>query len=116
MSPKFTFVVTLSLLSVAIPIQLQEGEQLVENDLNGSQLNECISVQRSSELGVCFGKEVLNKLNTYDEAETFSLATGISFVRDDKTPRDIGSFLDKDPMDFRYIVISMSHLYSHTYK
>lgn len=104
MSPKFTFVVILSLLSVeVIPIQLQEGEQIVENDVSDSQLNECISIQRSSELGVCFGKEVLNKLNKYDEAEAFSLATGVSFVRDEKTPRDIGSFLDKDPMDFRYI-------------
>lgn len=103
MFPKSTFIIILSLLSVeVIPIQLQEGEQ-IENDVNDSQLNECISIERSSDLGVCFGKEVLNKLNNYDEAETFSLATGISFVRDEKTPRDIGSFLDKDPMDFRYL-------------
>ncbi|KOB56339.1 Osiris 10, partial [Operophtera brumata] len=132
MSPKSSFIVILSLLMVeVIPIQLQEGEQIVENYVNDSQLNECVSIQRSSELGlqegeqivenyvkdsqlnecvsiqrsselgVCFGKEILNKLNKYDEAETFSLASGISFVRDEKTPRDIGSFLDKDPMDFR---------------
>lgn len=106
MSSKSTFIVVLSLLTIeVIPIQLQEGEQIVENYVNDSQLNECASIQRSSELGVCFGKEILNKLNTYDEAETFSLAAGISFVRDEKTPRDIGSFLDKDPMDFRYSLI-----------
>lgn len=103
MSPKSTFILVLSLLSVlseVIPIQLQQGEQ-IDNDVDDSQLNECVSIQRSSELGVCFGKEVLNRLNKYDETESFSLATGISFVRDEKTPRDIGSFLDKDPMDFR---------------
>lgn len=87
---------------IPIQLQLQEGEEFKENVVEDSQLNECISVQRSAELGVCFGKEVLNQLNKYNEADTFSLATGVSFVRDDKTPRDFASFLDKDPMDFRY--------------
>lgn len=105
---KILFPLLIFILSVSFnvrSIQLQEGEQLNENDVENSQLNDCISVQRSSELGVCFGREVLNKLNKYDEADSFSLATGIAFVRDEKTPRDIGSFLDKDPMDFRYFNI-----------
>lgn len=100
-SLNLSLAVLLFLLAEVITIQLQEGEQINENELNDSQLNECISVQRTSALGVCFGKEVLNRLNKYDEAESFSLASGISLVRDEKTPRDIGSFLDKDPMDFR---------------
>lgn len=85
---------------IPIEIELQEGEEIKGNRVDGS-LNDCISARRSTEVGVCFGKEVLNKLNTYDEADAFSLATGVSFVRDEKTPRDIGAFLDKDPMDFR---------------
>lgn len=82
-------------------MNLQEGEEIKENNVDDSQLNQCINVQRSSEVGVCFGKEILNKLNKYDEAESFSLASGVSFVRDEKTPRDFASLLDKDPMDFR---------------
>lgn len=101
---KLSCVLLLILVVEVIPIEieLQEGEEVKDNRVNHSQLNECISVRRSTEVGVCFGKELLNKLNNYDEADSFSLATGVSFVRDEKTPRDIGAFLDKDPMDFRY--------------
>lgn len=103
----FCFVVLLILVIEVIPIEidLQEGEELKANNIDDSQLNECLSVRRSSEVGVCFGKELLHKLNKYDEADSFSLATGVSFIRDEKAPRDIGTFLDKDPMDFRYISI-----------
>lgn len=96
----FSLMLMTSVIEV-IPIQLQGEEELKENNVEDSELNQCISVQRSTEVGVCFGKELLNKLNQYDEAESFSLSTGVSFVRDEKTPRDFGSFLDKDPMDFR---------------
>lgn len=99
-----SLVLSLMLMSTVIeviPIQLQEEEKLKENNVDDSELNQCISVHRSTEVGVCFGKELLNKLNQYDEADSFSLSTGVSFVRDEKTPRDFGSFLDKDPMDFR---------------
>ncbi|XP_049880444.1 uncharacterized protein LOC126376939 [Pectinophora gossypiella] len=111
-STKLAFLITLSLAIEVIPIQLQEGEELKENNVEDSQLNQCINVQRSAEVGVCFGKELLNKLNQYDEADTFSLATGVSFVRDEKTPRDFGNFLDKDPMDFRAIMEDASSLIS----
>jgi hypothetical protein len=86
-----------------IPVQLhlQEGEELKENNVEESQLNECLSVRKGTELGVCFGKEILSKLTKFNEADSFSLATGVSFLRDEKTPRDIEGFLDKDPMDFR---------------
>ncbi|XP_048486660.1 uncharacterized protein LOC105391597 [Plutella xylostella] len=94
------------------PITLQEGEEIKENNIDGSQLNQCLSDRRGVEVGVCFGKELLNKLNRYDEAESFSLATGLELVRDEKTPRDIGSFLDKDPMDFRSIIEDASNLIS----
>lgn len=100
---KFVFVLVSLLVIEVIPIQLQEGEELKENNVEHSELNDCVSVQRSSEVGVCFGKELLNNLNKYDEAESFSLANGVSFVRDEKTPRHFGGFLDKDPMDFRYL-------------
>lgn len=103
-APRLSFVYSLTLmLSVTevIPIQLQQGEELKENNVEDSELNQCINVHRSTEVGVCFGKELLNKLNQYDEAESFNLANGVSFVRDEKTPRDFGSLLDKDPMDFR---------------
>ncbi|XP_050685279.1 uncharacterized protein LOC126979787 [Leptidea sinapis] len=108
---KKVFVLIISIVGV-IPIQLdlQEGETIKENNIDN--LNECLGVQRGVELGVCFGKEVLNKLNDYDEAESFSLANGVAFVRDEKTPRDIGSFLDKDPMDFRAIMEDASNLIS----
>lgn len=100
---KFVFVLVSLLVIEVIPIQLQAGEELKENNVEHSELNDCVSVQRSSEVGVCFGKELLNNLNKYDEAESFSLANGVSFVRDEKTPRHFGGFLDKDPMDFRYL-------------
>lgn len=96
----FILIIFANVLEI-IPIQLQEGEEYKENNLEGSQLNDCLGGAGRSEIGVCFGKELLNRLNDYDETESFSLANGVSFVRDDKTPRDIGSFLDKDPMDFR---------------
>lgn len=101
---RLSLVFSLILMSTVIeviPIQLQEEEELKENNVEDSELNQCINVHRSTEVGACFGKELLNKLNQYDEAESFSLSTGVSFVRDEKTPRDFASFLDKDPMDFR---------------
>lgn len=100
---KLVFLLILLMVLEVLPIQmnLQEGEELKENGVEDSQLNQCISVQRSTDVGVCFGKEILSKLSKYDEAESFSLASGISFVRDEKTPRDFASLLDKDPMDFR---------------
>lgn len=100
-SIKFSILIILAIVVEIIPIQLQEGEEYKVNSIEGSQLNDCLSTSGRSEIGVCFGKELLYKLNDYDETEAFSLATGVTFVRDEKTPRDIGSFLDKDPMDFR---------------
>ncbi|XP_032523671.2 uncharacterized protein LOC116774991 [Danaus plexippus] len=116
MSPKFltklTVVVILSVVVEIIPIQLQEGEDLKGNNIDGSQLNQCLSVSGRSEVGVCFGKELLNTLSAYDETDTFSLATGVSFVRDEKGPRSIGNFLDKDPMDIRSVMEEASSLIS----
>ncbi|KAL0860892.1 hypothetical protein ABMA27_009429 [Loxostege sticticalis] len=111
---KIVFLVTALNVIEVIPIQLnlQEGEEIKENNIEDSQLNQCLSVQRGAEVGVCFGKELLHKLNTFNEADTFSLATGVSFVRDEKTPRDIGSFLEKDPMDFRSMMEDASNLIS----
>ncbi|XP_072935186.1 uncharacterized protein Osi10a isoform X2 [Epargyreus clarus] len=113
-SVKFACFFLLSMIINVIPIQLelQEGEELKGNNVDNSQLNECINGHRNSEVGVCFGKEILNQLNNYEESDTFSLATGVSFVRDEKTPRDISSFLDKDPMDFRSIMEDASNLIS----
>lgn len=96
--------IILSFSKSILPVQLhlQEGEEISENNVENSKLNDCLKSQSGNQdLGVCFGKEILNNLNKYEEADTFSLATGVSFVRDEKTPRDITSFLDKDPMDFR---------------
>ncbi|CAH0401543.1 unnamed protein product [Chilo suppressalis] len=95
-----------------IPIQLQEGEELKQNDIEESQLNECLSVRRGSEVGVCFGKEILHKLTKFNEDDSFSLANGVSFVRDEKTPRDIEGFLDRDPMDFRTMMEDAGNLIS----
>ncbi|KAI5645727.1 hypothetical protein NE865_02394 [Phthorimaea operculella] len=110
--PKFVLILILSLTIEVIPIQLQQGEEIKENNVEDSQLNQCISVRRSTEVGVCFAKELLHKLNQYEESDEFSLANGVSFVRDEKTPRDIASFLDKDPMDFRSIMEDASNLIS----
>ncbi|XP_026323050.1 uncharacterized protein LOC113232513 isoform X3 [Hyposmocoma kahamanoa] len=107
----FSLMLTLLVIEV-IPIQLQDEEELKENNVEDSELNQCISVHRSTEIGSCFGKELLNRLNQYNEAESFSLSTGVSFVRDEKTPRDFGSFLDKDPMDFRSMMEDASNLIS----
>ncbi|XP_052744882.1 urease accessory protein UreE [Bicyclus anynana] len=111
---KFTSLIILSVIVEIIPIQMQmpNGEEYKRNSVDGSQLNDCLSVTERSEMGVCFGKELLNRLNDYDETDSFSLATGVSFVRDEKLPRDIGSFLDKDPMDFRSIIEDASGLIS----
>ncbi|XP_063629848.1 uncharacterized protein LOC134801246 [Cydia splendana] len=111
-SLRLTFVFLVLTLVEVIPIQLQEGEELKENNVENAELNDCVSVQRSTEVGVCFGKEVLKNLDKYDEVESFSLANGISFVRDEKTPRHFGSFLDKDPMDFRSMMEDASNLIS----
>ncbi|XP_059050597.1 uncharacterized protein LOC131845544 [Achroia grisella] len=108
----FLFVSLYIIEVIPIQLELQKGEEYKENVVDDSNLNECISVQRSAELGVCFGKEILNNLNKFNEADTFSLATGVSFVRDEKTPRDIASFLDKDPMDFRSMMEDASNLIS----
>ncbi|XP_053619823.1 uncharacterized protein Osi10a isoform X2 [Plodia interpunctella] len=109
-------VLTFLLISInvlqVIPIQLQQGEELKENVVEDSSLNECISIQRNTEIGFCFGKELLNNLNQFNEQDSFSLATGVSFVRDEKTPRDFASFLDKDPMDFRTMMEDASNLIS----
>lgn len=99
--------ILLLIISISVPIapvqlHLQEGEEISENNVENSKLNDCLKSQSGNQdLGVCFGKEILNNLNKYDEVDSFSLATGVAFVRDEKTPRDIASFLDKDPMDFR---------------
>ncbi|CAH2268234.1 jg22293 [Pararge aegeria aegeria] len=93
-------------------LQIKNGAKFKRSNEEGSQLNECLSVSDRSEVGVCFGKELLNKLNDYDETDSFSLVTGVSFVRDEKLPRDIGNFLDKDPMDFRSIIEDASSLIS----
>lgn len=95
--------IILSVIVEIIPIQFKnpDVERIKRNGIEGSQLNECLSESDRSEMGVCFSKELLNQLNDYDELDSFSLATGVSFVRDEKVTRDIGSFLDKDPMDFR---------------
>lgn len=99
---KFALISTLLIVEVIpIKLSLQEGEELQHNNVEESELNNCITTKRGVDIGVCFGKELLNKLNKYDESESFSLASSVSLVRDDKTPRDLGSFLDKDPMDFR---------------
>ncbi|CAG4964218.1 unnamed protein product [Parnassius apollo] len=113
LSNKSFFLILLSILEV-IPIQidLQEGEEINENNVQVSQLNECLSVKRGAEVGVCFSKELLANLNQYDEADSFSLATGVTFIRDEKTPRNLGNFLDKDPMDFRSIMEDASDLIS----
>ncbi|XP_068625398.1 uncharacterized protein Osi10a [Battus philenor] len=102
------------LISKVTPIQieLQEGEEISENKVRDSQLNDCLSVKRGSEIGVCFGKELLANLNHYDEESSFSLAKGVTFLRDEKTPRDFGKFLDRDPMDFRSIMEDASDLIS----
>ncbi|XP_034837102.1 uncharacterized protein Osi10a [Maniola hyperantus] len=105
-------VIVLSIIVEIIPIQhqLQNGGEVKRNGVEGSALNECLSDR--SEVGVCFGKELLYKLNDYDETDSFSLVTGVSFIRDEKLPRDIGSFLDKDPLDFRSIIEDASGLIS----
>ncbi|XP_026754402.2 uncharacterized protein LOC113514512 [Galleria mellonella] len=108
----FLFISLKIIQVIPIQLELKEGDNYKDNVVDDSQLNECISVQRSAELGVCFGKEILNNLNKFNEADSFSLATGVSFVRDEKTPRDIASFLDKDPMDFRSMMEDASNLIS----
>ncbi|CAG4970433.1 unnamed protein product [Colias eurytheme] len=109
---KLQVVTALILITVleVIPIQLQQGETLEGNNVDNTNLNACLNEERGA--AVCFGKELLHKLNNYDEADSFSLANGVSFVRDEKTPRDISAFLDKDPMDFRSIMEDASNLIS----
>ncbi|XP_022127802.2 uncharacterized protein LOC111002020 [Pieris rapae] len=105
------FVIIILSLTGVMSIQLQEGETIHENNIDNS-LNQCLGDQRVASVGVCFGKELLTKLNNYEETDSFSLANGISFIRDEKTPREIGAFLDKDPMDFRSIMEDASSLIS----
>lgn len=97
---------TLSMMVISSnPIMTENtsSEQSNENKVDGSNFNTCLSTQKSSDLGYCFGKEVLSKLNDFNEADSFSFANGVDFVRDEKTPRDYSSFLDKDPLDFRLV-------------
>ncbi|XP_045780277.1 uncharacterized protein LOC123877518 [Maniola jurtina] len=106
--------IVLSVIVGIIPIQhqLRNDGDIKRNGVEGSPLNECLSAPDRVEVGVCFGKELLYKLNDYDETDSFSLTTGVTFIRDEKLPRDIGSFLDKDPLDFRSIIEDASGLIS----
>ncbi|XP_013165457.1 PREDICTED: uncharacterized protein LOC106116242 [Papilio xuthus] len=109
---KYVFLIVV-LISEVIPIQLDRHDgEIIEDQLPTSQLNKCLSVKRGAEVGVCFGEELLANLNHYDETESFSLATGVSFLRDEKTPRGLGNFLDKDPLDYRSIMEDASELIS----
>ncbi|KPJ20266.1 hypothetical protein RR48_04864 [Papilio machaon] len=101
------------LISEVIPIQIDRHDgDIIEDQLPTSQLNKCLNIKRGVEVGVCFGEELLANLNHYDETESFSLATGVSFLRDEKTPRGLGNFLDKDPLDYRSILEDASELIS----
>lgn len=68
------------------------------------EFNACLKPDRpSGGLVTCFGHQALRQLQDLEEREEFALADGVSLKRDDAGPRDISNFLDRDPMDFRYV-------------
>lgn len=55
-------------------------------------------------LGVmgCAGRQALHSLNTIQESDNFTIDNGFTMVRvDSLASRELPSFLDQDPMDFR---------------
>ncbi|XP_050091240.1 uncharacterized protein LOC126574874 [Anopheles aquasalis] len=66
----------------------------------------CIRRQPSPGLLRCAGQQALSSLQFLEEANNFTLATGVLMIKDDSLPasRIIPNFIDRDPLDFRGIL------------
>lgn len=101
---RVVFIITF-LISCTRPVQLP-GEPTAKQTISkkSSTLNFCYKPDTpSSDLFTCVGHQMLEKLQDLEEKEEFNLAEGVIMKRDESGPRDISNYLDKDPMDFRYI-------------
>lgn len=66
----------------------------------------CIRRTPSPGLLRCAGQQALSSLQFLEEANNFTLATGVLMIKDDSLPasRIIPNFIDRDPLDFRQVL------------
>jgi len=69
----------------------------------------CLKQDKSPNLLNCFGKQALDTLQHLNEASNFTLAEGLTFIKDDDNieGRNLPiNFLDQNPDDLRYVLLS----------
>lgn len=67
-----------------------------------SALGNCLKRSQSPGLMTCVGHQALVTLQTFEDANNFSLANDIVMVKDESVmSRSLPNFLEQDPMDFR---------------
>ncbi|XP_049547967.1 uncharacterized protein LOC125959199 [Anopheles darlingi] len=88
-------VVMMGLLQLTSPVRGQLDE-----------FDYCIRRAPSPGLLRCAGQQALSSLQFLEEANNFTLATGVLMIKDDSLPasRIIPNFIDRDPLDFRGIL------------
>jgi hypothetical protein len=88
------------------PVQLS-GESITLSKKTVSKfdnINVCLKPDRpTNDYFSCFGHQMLRKLQDLEDREEFNLVDGVSMRRDESGPRDISNFLDKNPLDYRYL-------------
>lgn len=63
---------------------------------------QCLKSQPNPGVMGCAGRQALHSLNTIQESDNFTIDNGFTMVRiDSLASRELPSFLDQDPMDFR---------------
>lgn len=58
-------------------------------------------VSQPGALGTCLGVGALSKLQSIDDDPAYNVLDGITLLRNEHLPRSAGSFLDRDPTNFR---------------
>lgn len=67
-----------------------------------SALGNCLKRNQSPGLMTCVGHQALVTLQTFEDANNFTLANDIVMVKDESVmSRSLPNFLEQDPMDFR---------------
>ena len=75
----------------------------VETLADFQTFGQCIKQTPSPGVISCAGVQALNSLQTIENAENFTLASGLILAKDESSvmSRSIPNFLEQDPMDFR---------------
>lgn len=63
---------------------------------------QCLAAKPSPGVMGCAGRQALHSLNAVQESDNFTIDNGFTLVRvDSMVSRELPSFLEQDPMDFR---------------